>query len=218
MFAGRSPRDPSDPRALAQAVMPSRSVAIALFDEVEVLDFAGPFEVFSVSGRRSGLDPFDVCTVSERGQAIQARNGLTVTPTHSFASMPRADIVLIPGGYGTRREMKNPAMLEWTARVGGDAELLLSVCTGALVLGAAGLLDGLRATTHHLAFDALRTAAPRTEVVEGARIVDNGRVILSSGVSAGIDMALHVVSRLHGGEVARETARYMEYEGDWSLR
>jgi len=198
--------------------MPSRSVAIALFDEVEVLDFAGPFEVFSVSGRRSGLDPFDVCTVSERGQAIQARNGLTVTPTHSFASMPRADIVLIPGGYGTRREMKNPAMLEWTARVGGDAELLLSVCTGALVLGAAGLLDGLRATTHHLAFDALRTAAPRTEVVEGARIVDNGRVILSSGVSAGIDMALHVVSRLHGGEVARETARYMEYEGDWSLR
>jgi transcriptional regulator GlxA family with amidase domain len=114
--------------------------------------------------------------------------------------------------------MKNPAMLEWAARVGGEAELLLSVCTGALVLAAAGLLDGKRATTHHLAFDALRAAAPRAEVVEGARIIDNGRIVLSSGVSAGIDMSLYVVSRLHGEEVARETARYMEYEGDWQGR
>lgn len=198
--------------------MPPRSVAVTLFDEVEVLDFAGPFEVFSVSGRRSGLDPFHVFTVSERGQPIQARNGLTVTPTYSFASMPRADIVLMPGGYGTRREMRNPVMLEWAARAGGEAELLLSVCTGALVLGAAGLLDGLRATTHHLAFGELRAAAPRTEVVEGARIVDNGRVVLSSGVSAGIDMSLHVVARLHGEDVAHETARYIEYEGDWTTR
>jgi transcriptional regulator GlxA family with amidase domain len=193
-----------------------RSVAIAIFDDVEVLDFAGPFEVFSVCGRRTQLDPFDVFTVSERGQPIQARNKLTVTPTHSFASMPKADIVLVPGGYGTRREMLNPVMLEWVKRVNVDAELMLTVCTGALVLGAAGLLDGLRATTHHLAFDLLRTTAPKTEVIEGARIVDNGRVVLSSGVSAGIDMSLHVVARLLGENEARETARYMEYEGDWS--
>ncbi len=192
-----------------------RSVAIVLFDDVEVLDFAGPFEVFSVCGRRSQLDPFDVYTMSERGQTVRARNGLIVTPLHSFASAPSPDILLVPGGFGTRREMKNPVMLEFVARVGVRSEYLLSVCTGALVLACAGLLDGLSATTHHLAMDELRAVAPRTTVREGARIVDNGRVILSSGVSAGIDMSLHVVARLLGDDLALETARYMEYEGDW---
>jgi len=194
-----------------------RSVAIVLFDDVEVLDFAGPFEVFSVCGRRSQLDPFEVYTVSERGQTIRARNGLIVTPLHSFASAPAPDILLVPGGFGTRREMKNPVMLEFVARVGVRCEYLLSVCTGALVLACAGQLDGLAATTHHLALDELRAVAPRTTVRDTARIVDNGRVILSSGVSAGIDMSLHVVSRLLGDDLARETARYMEYEGDWRL-
>lgn len=195
--------------------IPRRTVAIVLFDEVEVLDFAGPFEVFSVCGRRSQLDPFDVYTVSERGQTIRARNGLVVTPLHSFASAPRPDILLVPGGFGTRREMKNPVMLEWVAATGTSSEFLLSVCTGALVLACAGLLEGMAATTHHLAFNELRAVAPRSTVREGARIVDNGRVILSSGVSAGIDMSLHVVSRLLGEDLALETARYMEYEGDW---
>lgn len=192
-----------------------RSVAIVLFDDVEVLDFAGPFEVFSVCGRRAQLDPFDVYTVSERGQTIRARNGLVVTPLHSFASAPTPDLLLVPGGFGTRREMKNSVLLEWVARVGRTSELLLSVCTGALVLACAGHLDGMEATTHHLAFDELRAVAPRTVVREGDRVVDNGRVILSSGVSAGIDMSLHVVARLFGDDLALETARYMEYEGDW---
>jgi transcriptional regulator GlxA family with amidase domain len=193
----------------------TRHTAILLFDEVEVLDFAGPFEVFSVCGRRSQLEPFRVTTVSERGQSIRARNGLVVTPTHSFASCPPIDILLVPGGFGTRREMRNPVVLEWVAKHARACELLLSVCTGALVLGSAGLLDGLSATTHHMAFPELRAAAPHTAVHEDARVVDNGRVILSSGVSAGIDMALHVVARLHGDDLARETARYMEYEGRW---
>lgn len=193
----------------------TRHVAILLFDEVEVLDFAGPFEVFSVCGRRSQLEPFAVSTVSERGQSVRARNGLTVTPSHSFASCPPMDILLVPGGFGTRREMRNPIVLEWVVTHGRHCELLLSVCTGALILGSAGLLDGLSATTHHMAFPELRAAAPRAVVEEGARIVDNGRVILSSGVSAGIDMSLHVVGRLHGDDLARETARYMEYEGRW---
>lgn len=193
----------------------TRHAAILLFDEVEVLDFAGPFEVFSVCGRRSQLEPFLVTTVSERGQSIRARNGLVVTPTHSFASCPPIDLLLVPGGFGTRREMRNPVVLEWVAKHGRSCELLLSVCTGALVLGSAGLLDGLAATTHHMAFPELRAAAPHTAILEDARIVDNGRVILSSGVSAGIDMALHVVARLHGDDLARETSRYMEYEGRW---
>ncbi len=194
---------------------PRRTVAVLLFDEVEVLDFAGPFEVFSVCGRRSGIEPFDVYTVSETGQPIRARNGLMVTPTHSFASAPSPDILLVPGGFGTRREMRNPAMIEFVTRIGTSCELLLSVCTGALVLACAGLLDDLDATTHHLAFDELRAVARRARIRQGARIVDNGRVVLSSGVSAGIDMSLHMVARLLGEEQADETARYMEYEGDW---
>lgn len=189
--------------------------AILIFDEVEVLDFAGPFEVFSVTGRRQKLEPFDVYTVAERLTPIAARNGLSVNPRHSFADCPPPDILVVPGGYGTRREMKNPVLLEWIARVAPTCELLLSVCTGALVLGAAGLLDGREATTHFLAFDELRAVAPHATVHENRRIVDNGNLILSAGVSAGIDMSLHVVVRLLGTEVARETASYMEYEGNW---
>jgi len=189
--------------------------AILLFDEVEVLDFAGPFEVFSVTGRRRKLEPFEVFTVAERAAPVHARNGLVVTPRYGFADCPPPDILIVPGGYGTRREMKNPMMLEWVTRTAPSCELVLSVCTGALVLGAAGLLDGLAATTHFMAFDELRAIAPRTAILEGRRVVDNGHVILSAGVSAGIDMALHVVARLLGQDVAAETARYMEYAGDW---
>jgi transcriptional regulator GlxA family with amidase domain len=193
----------------------TRTVGILLFDEVEVLDFAGPFEVFSVCGRRHQLDLFRVVTVSERGQPIAARNGLLVMPTHSFANCPPLDLVLVPGGFGTRREMKNPVLLEWVRAVAGRAEALLSVCSGSLVLGSAGLLDGLHTTTHYLAFEELRAIAPQSTVHEGARYVDNGQVVCSAGVSAGIDMSLHVVRRLHGDDIARETARYMEYEGRW---
>jgi transcriptional regulator GlxA family with amidase domain len=196
----------------------THSVGILIFDEVEVLDFAGPFEVFSVTGRRRKLEPFDVFTVAERSGPVSARNGLSVNPRYTFADSPHIDILLVPGGYGTRREMRNPVMLEWVSRTGRDAGLLLSVCTGALVLGAAGLLEGMAATTHFMAMDELRAIAPNTDVYPDRRIVDNGRVILSAGVSAGIDMSLHVVSRLLGSEMARETARYMEYEGDWERR
>lgn len=191
------------------------TTAILLFDEVEVLDFAGPFEVFSVTGRRHGRQPFDVFTVAERGGPILARNGLSINPRYVFAGAPAPDILVVPGGYGTRREMKNPGLVDWVAATAHQAQFVLSVCTGALILGAAGLLDGLEATTHFLAFDELRAVAPSAQHRPGVRVVDNGRVILSAGVSAGIDMALHVVARLEGREVARETARYMEYEGAW---
>jgi transcriptional regulator GlxA family with amidase domain len=192
-----------------------RNTAIVLFDDVEVLDFAGPFEVFSVTGRRSELTPFNVYTVAEHSRPVVARNGLSINPRYAIAECPPPSIVVVPGGFGTRREMRNPVMLEWLTRVSRDAELTLSVCTGALMLGAAGLLDGLQATTHYGAMDELRAVAPSAQVRPDARIADNGRVILSAGVSAGIDMALHVVARLLGVEQARETARYMEYEGNW---
>jgi transcriptional regulator GlxA family with amidase domain len=195
-----------------------RHVAIAIFDDVEVLDFCGPFEVFAVCGRRSGIAPFEVHTIAESVRPILARHRLSVNPTFAFDSpdAPRADIVLVPGGFGTRREMKNPAMLEWVRRATSEAELVLSVCTGALILGAAGLLDGREATTHFGAYEELRTVAPRCRVRTDMRYVDTGRLITSAGVSAGIDMALHVVARLLGDDVAQETARYMEYEGSFA--
>lgn len=193
----------------------AHTVGIFLFDDVEVLDFAGPFEVFSVCGRRNELDPFHVMTVSERGQPVAARNGLVVTPTHSFASCPPLDIILVPGGFGTRREMLNAVVLEWVAARSRASKFTLSVCTGSLVLGSAGLLDGRHTTTHHMAFPELMAAAPKATIHEKARIVDNGSLLCSSGVSAGIDMSLHLVARLHGDDIARETARYMEYEGRW---
>ena len=199
----------------------TRSVAIFLFDEVEVLDFAGPYEVFSVAGLRTlPQKPFDVFTVAEKS-SIVARNGLKVTPDYTFDTMPNADIVLIPGGggftsdgvaFGSRREMNNPVVLEWAKKQATQAELLLSVCTGALILGQAGLLNGLKATTHFMALDSLRAISTEIEVVEKVRYVDNGTVILSAGVSAGIDMSYYVVSKLLGAEIATEAARYAQYD------
>lgn len=199
----------------------TRSVAIFLFDEVEVLDFAGPYEVFSVAGLRTlPQKPFDVFTVAEK-PSIVARNGLKVTPDFTFENMPKADIVLLPGGggytpdgvaFGSRREMNNPVVLEWVKKQATQLELLLSVCTGALILGQAGLLNGLKATTHFMALDSLRAISAEIEVVEKVRYVDNGTVILSAGVSAGIDMSYYVVSRLLGSEIATEAARYAQYD------
>ena len=193
-----------------------KNVAILIFDEVEVLDFCGPFEVFSVTGRRGDTTPFNVYTVAESSRAVAARNNLSVNPAHTFSDCPRPDILLVPGGYGTRREMQNAVLTDWVKRSAESAELLLSVCTGALILAKARLLDGLSATTHHGAMQLLMEMAPETEVLQSERVVDNGKVILSAGISAGIDMSLYVVSRLLGEAQAEETARYMEYE--WGNR
>ena len=188
-----------------------RTVAILLFDEIEVLDFAGPFEVFAVTDELAGYQLFKVVTVAAEKRAIRARNGLSVNPDYAFADCPRPDILIVPGGFGTRALLKNPAVLDWIKTVNAGAEIVASVCTGSVVLGRAGLLDGLKATTHHECFDLLREHAPRTAVVETDRFVDNGRVLTAAGISAGIDMSLHLVSRLHGAAVAQKTATYMEY-------
>lgn len=190
-----------------------RNAAILVFDEVEVLDFSGPFEVFSVAGRQEGQSPFNVYTVAEKSRSILARNQLSVNPRYTIADCPVPDILVVPGGWGTRREMNNAGLIDWIKTTAPKAELVLSVCTGALLLARAGLLDGLKATTHHGALDLLREIAPKTSVLDDQRVIDNGRIIVSAGVSAGIDAAFHVVARLHGLEVALETARYMEY--DW---
>jgi transcriptional regulator GlxA family with amidase domain len=195
-----------------------RTVGILIFDDVEILDFCGPFEVFasaalppeSAGGEEQRL--FEVFTIAERPDVVRCRGGLLVQPNHTFDSHPPLDLVVIPGGYGTEREQENPVVLDWIARQRQHGTLTASVCTGAFLLGAAGLLDGKRATTHWTTIDGLREAHPATTVLADARVVDEGEIITSAGVSAGIDMALHVVRRLHGEEIARRTARDMEYE------
>ncbi len=192
----------------------TRNVAILVFDEAEVLDVCGPYEVFSVTGRRHDLNPFEVHLVAERPGPVVLRNGFSVNPHHTLENCPPPDILIVPGGHGTRREMQNPTLLAWIRQQAARAELVLSVCTGALLLGQAGLLDGLQATTHFAATGLLREIAPQALVSEGVRFVDNGRVVLSAGVSAGLDMSLHIVDRLLGAELAEEAAGYMEYRWD----
>jgi transcriptional regulator GlxA family with amidase domain len=192
------------------------AVAVLLFDDVEVLDFAGPFEVFGVTGKRENATPFSVFTVAEEHGIVRARNGLNVAPTHSFADCPPPDVLVVPGGYGTRREMHNELVIDWIRSQAPRAEVILSVCTGALLLARAGLLTGLEVTTHHDALDLLAKTAPDTIVRADQRFIDNGRIVTSAGISAGIDAALHVVGRLLGEGLARETAAYMEY--DWRDR
>jgi transcriptional regulator GlxA family with amidase domain len=193
------------------AVEQTRNVAILIFDDVEVLDFCGPLEVFSVTGRQRQPAPFNVYTVAETSGPVLARNQLSVNPSHTIAECPPPHILVVPGGWGTRREMNNPRLVDWIKTVASTAEIVLSVCTGSLLLAKAGLLDGLKATTHHGALDLLQQVAPTATVLRDQRFLDNGRIIVSAGVSAGIDAAFHLVARLLGKEDALETARYIEY-------
>jgi len=188
-----------------------RAVAILVFDDVEVLDFAGPFEVFAVTDELAGRTVFDTFTVAEQPGTVRARNGLKIVPNHTLESAPAPHLLIVPGGAGTRPLAKRPALLEWVRQCARSAEIVASVCTGSLVLGRAGLLEGLSATTHYENFAELRAAAPGAQVVEDARFLDHGRVATSAGISAGIDLSLHLVARLLGEETARRTAAYMEY-------
>ncbi|MEM9266745.1 MAG: DJ-1/PfpI family protein [Cyanobacteria bacterium P01_F01_bin.13] len=202
--------------------MQQRNVAILIFDDVEVLDFCGPFEVFSVTGKRDDSDPFNVYTVAE-GTPISARNSLIVNPAYTLETCPRPDILVIPGGggrradgtpFGTRKEMNNKPLLTWINQQYAQTEHVLSVCTGALMLAKAGLVENMAATTHHMALDELRQVAPTADVRADARVVDSGKLIFSGGISAGIDAAFYLVAKLLGQEAALETAAYMEYESN----
>ncbi len=194
-----------------------RTVGILIFDDVEVLDFCGPFEVFSTA-RPEGDDGddarlFTAITIAEQNRLITCRGGLLVQPHATIGDHPPLDILIVPGGQGTRRELHNERLLDWIAAQDDGTELTTSVCTGAFLLARRGLLDGRRATTHWASIGWMRDTYPAVQMVDTARVVDEGHVITSAGVSAGIDMALHVVARLHGEETAARTARAMEYDG-----
>ena len=193
----------------------TRNVAILVFDDVEVLDFAGPFEVFSVTRQALGEPHFYVYTVAEKMGLVTARNGLQINPDYLLNDCPAPDLLVVPGGFGTRPLLTNATVLDWIKATDSQTDHTLSVCTGSLVLGKAGLLDGLQATTHHENFDELAEIAPNVEVITTRRWVDNGHIVTAGGISAGIDMALYMVGRLLGVEAAHKTAKYMEY--DWQV-
>jgi transcriptional regulator GlxA family with amidase domain len=189
---------------------------VLLFDNVEVMDFAGPLEVLGVAGQREGKHLFDVFTVALPSRPILARNNLSINPDYSFQDCPNPDILVVPGGFGTRREKHNPAVLDFIRHQSGQAERVLSVCSGALLLAKAGLLARLHGTTHRGALAELQEDEKTMTIHSTARVVDNGKIILSAGISAGIDAALYLVGELHGQDQAAETASYMEY--DWRYR
>lgn len=194
-----------------------KSIAILLFAKVEVLDFAGPLEVFSRARSYPSTDGATralckVFTVAEKLEALRCANPLTVVPDYDFETCPPVDLLLVPGGYGTRTCVDQPKVIEWIAKQAATTELILSVCTGALLLAKAGILDGKSAVTYHNFADNMQHMFPTVRVQKDCRWVDEGNVITAAGVSAGIDMALYVVKRLFGEAIASATARGMEYE------
>ncbi|MGC9490203.1 MAG: DJ-1/PfpI family protein [Thermovirgaceae bacterium] len=191
--------------------MAKRKVAFLLFDDMELLDFAGPCEVFSVANELGGWNLFEIETASATGGRIRKVHGIVIQPDGALPGFHVTDILVIPGGRGTREVLKDSETIAWVQAMAQKAELVLSVCTGSMVLAKAGLLDDLEATTHHTLFDDFEAMAPKTKLLRGKRYVDNGRIITSAGISAGIDMSLHVIERLFGRGTADATAAYMEY-------
>lgn len=195
-----------------------RTVGILLFNEVEVLDFAGPFEVFSLAENACKDKHYNVVTIAEHQQTISARNGLTVIPDYSFANHPDIDVLVIPGGYGAEQiEINNPVVIHWIATQAKKSELTLSVCTGALLLAAAGLLAGRSATTHWMDLDTL-ASYPDIDVIAHTRFVDasdeHANLVTSAGISAGIHASLYCIEKLIDTQTMRSTAQRMAFDID----
>src|SRR5207247_6392725 len=209
----------------APARRPMTRIGIALFDGAEELDWAGPWEVLAAWSQQWPDDQVEVFTLARAHELVTCAKGLRVLPDHSWASAPPLDVLVYPGGRGTRRELKDEAVLAWLRDTQRRGTLMTSVCTGALVYAAAGFLRGRPATTWYGALELLPTLGTSIEVRPEARFVDSGEVVTAAGVSAGIDMALHLVARLHPPERAREVRRYIQYDPDppssslyrWSL-
>lgn len=194
------------------------SIAIYLFPDAEVLDFAGPYEVFTTASRVFRRDnpslpePFTVFTVASEAGSVKARAGLVVQPDYTFANHPPMDVLLISGGVVTA-ELDTPEVIAWIVANSAKAALTTSVCTGAFLLAEAGLLDGRTATTHWEDIADMQARYPSVNTVAGLRWADEGAIVTSAGISAGIDMSLYLVQRLASRELALLTARQMDF--DW---
>lgn len=195
----------------------SLRVAILAFDEVEALDLAGPYEVFTTASRLAlreapgAVAPFEVACVARTRAAVKARAGMTLLPTHSFADAPTPDLLIVPGGV-VDALMDCRETLDWIARCHASSQITASVCTGAFVLAASGVLTSGPVTTHWEDADDLARRFPALAVQRGVRWVDQGRVVTSAGISAGIDMSLHLVARLTSLALAERTARQMDFQ------
>jgi transcriptional regulator GlxA family with amidase domain len=196
-------------------------VAMVLEQGATIIDFAGPMEVFQDvmlnpdgSAVRDGyhqdmISPFEIYTVSEKKELIQTSSGMKVMPDYTYGDAPQPQIVLIPAQGG-----KGEARLEWLKKVSGKTDYMVSVCTGAFILAKTGLLDGKSASTHHWFNDRFAQMNPKVKLERGVRFVDNGKVLTAGGLTSGIDLALHIVERYYGREIAQSTAEYMEYQSD----
>jgi transcriptional regulator GlxA family with amidase domain len=192
--------------------MSNRGIGILLFNGAEELDWAGPWEVLAAWAHRWPEDGIDVFTMADDVQPITCAKGLRVLPDHSTATAPDMELVLMPGGSGTRALVGQEPVLAWLRGLRDDGVLITSVCTGSLVLAAAGLLRNRPAATWWGAFEELLAIDPTIEARRDDRFVDTGEIVTAAGVSAGIDMALHLVARLHSVERAREVRRYIQYD------
>jgi transcriptional regulator GlxA family with amidase domain len=199
----------------------TRNVGIFIFDEIEVLDLGGPFEVFSTASRvqqrlaPGAAQPFEVFTIADTIRPVRARGGLIVQPNFDLTNHPAIDVLIVPGGVVTA-ELNRPLIIDWIRDTASKAALTASVCTGAFLLAKAGLLTGKTITTHWHDIDDFQAMFPGVPVERGKRWVDNGSVVTSAGISAGIDMSLHLVARLESEDLAVHTARQMEY--NWADR
>jgi transcriptional regulator GlxA family with amidase domain len=185
-----------------------RTLGVLLFPGFELLDVFGPLEVF---GNLLVREHYRVLTAAAETGPVASAQGTRAVADHGFADCPPLDVLLVPGGIGTRREVENDALLQWLAERAAAAEIVASVCTGAALLARAGVLDGRRATTNKRAFEWVVSTGPAVEWVRTARWVDDGKFVTSSGVSAGIDMALHLIGRTVDPKTAAQIARVMEY-------
>jgi putative intracellular protease/amidase len=193
----------------ATATKAPRNLAIFIFDGVQIIDYTGPYEVFGHAYDKN-QPLFNIYTVSEKSDPITTAMGMTVVPKYTFDNMPKADVLVLPGG-DTRQQLENPKAIKWVQDTSANAEYVLSVCNGAFYLGKAGLLDGLTATTTAGLIDRLKELAPKAKVVNDQRFVDNGKFITAAGLSSGIDGALHVIERMQGHGRAQEIALGIEY-------
>ncbi|MBI1261927.1 MAG: DJ-1/PfpI family protein [Rhizobiales bacterium] len=194
----------------------NRTIGILIFNDAEELDFVGPYEVFTMSNEVNGWNGKEgrdkVVLISEDGKPVTCAKGMVVSAHCSLADAPALDVLLIPGGQGTRKEVNNAKLMAWVTKVAQNCEWVTSVCTGALLLTAAGPAKGKRVTTHWGFTQTLRERKEASEVLENIRYVRDGNVVTAAGVSAGIDMALWLLGQMHGENQARLTQRGMEYD------
>ncbi|MEL7122087.1 MAG: DJ-1/PfpI family protein [Bacteroidota bacterium] len=188
-----------------------RNIGILIFDNAEVLDFAGPFEIFAVTSELNDHKLFNVFTVGESIKPISAVNGLSVNPKYDFNTCPHIDVLIISGGSGTRQQMGNKNMLDWINKIHQETEYTLSICSGSRLLGALSLLDDQPYCTHHEVYNHMDEIVPTGLPQKDKRYVQAGKIFTSGGISAGIDLSIHVVEKLHGEKTAKRTTDYMEY-------